>query len=33
VSDSLIRSTKVQGTPLQSVAITDAQSDVGLDTR
>jgi hypothetical protein len=31
--DSLIRRTEVQGTPLQSVAITDAQSDAGFDTR
>jgi hypothetical protein len=33
VIDSLIRRTEVQGTPLQSVAITDAQSDAGLDRR
>jgi hypothetical protein len=33
VIDSLIRRTEVQGTPLQSVAITDAQSDAGFDTR
>jgi hypothetical protein len=31
VTDSLIRSTKVQGTPLQLVATTDAQSDAALD--
>jgi len=32
-TDSLICSTTVQGTSLQSVAITDAQSDAALDTR
>jgi len=33
VLDSLIRRTEVQGTPLQSVAIADAQSDAGFNTR
>jgi len=31
VTDSVICGTKVEGTPLQSVAITDAQSDAALD--
>jgi len=33
VDDSPICSVKVEGTPLQSDAITDAQSDAALDTR
>jgi hypothetical protein len=33
VADSLICSTEVEGTPLQSVAITDIQADAAFDTR
>ena len=33
VTDSVICGTKVEGTPLQLVAITAAQTDAALDTR
>ncbi len=33
MDDSPICGTKVEGTPLQSVAITDAKSDAALDAR